>query len=89
MKLLFIAIVFQNNRDSYRVCRGRNMPPFYSYEKLALILSVTILVKRGPAAGLDILRRNIYDLPIKIPLKKERKHDFQCATEQSMEIGFV
>ena len=41
-------IVFQNNHNSYRVCRGRNRPPFYSYEKLTQILSVTILVKHGP-----------------------------------------
>ena len=26
--------IFQNNHDSYRDCRGRNMPPFCSYEKL-------------------------------------------------------
>ena len=27
------------------VCHGRNMPPFYGYEKLAQISPVTILVK--------------------------------------------
>ena len=42
------TIVFQNNHDSYCVCCGRNMPPFYSYVKLTKNLSVTILVKRGP-----------------------------------------
>ena len=40
--------VLQINHDSYRICRGRNMPPFYSYEKVTQISSVTILVKRRP-----------------------------------------
>ena len=40
---------FEKNHDSYHICRGRNMLPFYCYE----ILSVTlILVKRGPGAFL-------------------------------------
>ena len=43
-----MAIVFQINHDSYSICRGRNMPPFSSYAELKQILSVSILVKRGP-----------------------------------------
>ena len=46
-KLLFIALVSQINHDSYCTCSVRNMPPFYSYEKLTQIFSVTILLKRG------------------------------------------
>ena len=42
-----MALVFQINHDSYRICHGRNMPPIYSYEKLTQILSVTILVQPG------------------------------------------
>ena len=40
-----MAIVFQIHHDSYRICCGRNMPPFYSFEKFTQILSVSILVK--------------------------------------------
>ena len=39
---------YRNNHYSYRVCRGRNMQPFYSYEKRTQTLSGTILVKWGP-----------------------------------------
>ena len=39
---------FQNNYDSYRVCHSRNMLPFYNYEKLKQISSLTTLVKRVP-----------------------------------------
>ena len=53
MKLSFIAIVFQNNQDGYRLCCERNMPPFYSYEKLTQISSETILVKRDPGPLAD------------------------------------
>ena len=47
-KLYFITIVFQNNHDSYRVCRGRNMSPFYSYENLKKKFIRNYLSKTGP-----------------------------------------
>ena len=46
-KCHLIAIIFKKSHDMYRVCHGRNMPTFYSYEKLTQILSVNILEKRG------------------------------------------
>ena len=44
--------------DSYRVCRGRNVPPFYSYETLTQIPSLAILIKRGPGPENDRFRQS-------------------------------
>ena len=49
-------LVFQNNHYCYSVCHCRNMPPFYRYEKLMQILSVTSLVKRGPGLLWEIVK---------------------------------
>ena len=47
-KLGFISTVFQNNHVSYRICNGRNMPPFFCYGKTSANFVRNYLSKTGP-----------------------------------------
>ena len=43
-----MAVVCQINHNSYRIYHGRNMPPFYSYEKTYENFVRNYLSKTGP-----------------------------------------